>query len=193
MSAFPLVVTWWWGDPRYREAADRLARDCVDRGYDVRVRRPDLTAHFEDQFPDTRERIWVYRYIPKLLRQEIERTDRDLLYLHADLRITAPVPREAWGDADVGLESAWSLDPPRPRSVLAAPIFLRNNDRARRFLDLWCAVCRTVDDDRSEHHHLHWVWRLLRDNDRRIRFRIFDPPLAAIHPRAETPIYDDKW
>lgn len=190
----PTIVAWSWGHEKYHKAARRLRGQCGDFGYQHAIRvGADLTDHMSRQIGDDwLQRRWVYRYTPKFIREMVDLIETDILYLHCDLRIQAPVPAGAWDGLDVGLESAWSLDPPKPGSVLAAPIFVRNNSRSRRFLDFWLAHCETIDDGRGEHCHLHHAWRMMRDRDRSLTIGTFHLPIATIRSVGDTPILGHK-
>lgn len=195
MSAdFPTVIAWSWGVEKYHQAAKRLKADCERLGYRHAISiRTDLTEHLARQVSaDMEARKWIYRYIPGFIYKSLQRAGTHVLYLHADHRIRGPIPPEAWVGLDIGLESAWSKDPPAPQRILAAPIFVRNNDRARRFLRLWNAHCMDVDDGRSEHNLLHDLWVYLGRWDRTLRLGTFDPAIMSLKRDGETPIHGHK-
>lgn len=192
MSDFPTVVAWAWGDRKYHDAAERLRGQCEAAGYDHWIVRdpPEFAEHQARRVSaDMRDRIWVYRFIPTFILLALARTEADLLYLHADQEIVREVPF-VFDGLDIGLESAWCND--RPNSVIAAPVFVRNNDRARRFVRLWQAHGWYMDDDRAEHHHLIDVWRYMERYDRTLRIGTFDPPIASIKFDTPTPIRGHK-
>lgn len=189
------VIAWSWGDALYHEAARSLRARCEELGYphDIEI-DVDLSEHIAGQFgAPWRERQWIYRYIPTFIRRKREELTGPLLYLHADMTIREPIPEASVPRADVALESGWSQRPPRPDDrVLAAPIYVADTAHARRFIGLWCAYCRYLDDGMGEHNQLIRVWSVMSEKDRSLDLKLFDPPLGSIRRSSDVPIVGTK-
>jgi len=190
---FPTIISFSWGKKKYHDAAARLRKQCEKYGYPHSIVRPDLRKHMKRQFnPEWREKYWVTRAIPGFILDEMELLDTDVLLLHCDLEIQKPIPPEAWEGLDIGLEEQWCTTPPRPGSVLGFPVFVRNNERARRFVRLWNALCMNVDDGGCEHDYLRWTYRKMKKDDRTLKIDVFTPRIASVQADATTPIRGDK-
>lgn len=189
------VVACAWGANRYADAASALRERCAQLGYAHHIEMDlNIALHMACQFgAEWDDRQWAYRVIPQYIQRVRYDLQGPLLYVHADMRIREPIPEGAFDGMDVGLESGWSQRPPRPDDrVLASPIYLADTRAARRFLALWVALCRYLDDGMGEHNQLLRVWRLMTDKDRSARIEIFDPPLGSIRADSDVPLVGTK-
>lgn len=180
------IIAWSWGEPIFHNAADRLRDQCEEFGYPHSVERPDLADHMS-QIPPTvwKKRCWRYRFIPTFITERLDSLQTDILYLHCDFTLCNPITPKSWADLDIAVQNA------RGRPIFAAPIFVRNNERARRFLLLWSAFCR-IDDGLSEHPALARTVKVMRKEDRSLAVGFFNPPLGSIFADAKTPIRGHK-
>lgn len=195
--SFPTVVFFHWGEA-YRVPALRLADQCEAFGYAYRMVSPNLEDHFARCPGEWKPRRWACRYVPTFLLRELRRPKPsldaeplNLLYLHADFQIRKLIP-DVFAGLDVGLQDRWAWKPKTSRlPMYAAPIFVRNNDRARRFLTVWEALCLNVDDGNFEHGHLNRAYEIMR-RDRSLRIGYFPEHIASVSATANCAIRGHK-
>lgn len=191
---FPTVVAFAVGDT-YCSAALRLLDDLSSFGHRASaVIGPNsaLSAHMERIPADTSARRWTCRFTPSFILSQLDELGTDVLYLHADFRVRRPIP-DVFAGLDIGLQRRWFWRPETSKlPVLAAPIYARDNERSRRFLRVWEALCLNVDDGNFEHAHLVRTWELARDLDRTCRVGLFPENIGSVAADADCAIVGHK-
>lgn len=183
------LVSWNDGRKKYREGAERLRAACERYGHRHHIVEVDVSEHMARQISEEYNyRHWVCRYHYTFMLACLQKLNTDILYSHADWPLRSPITPESWGGLDVGLQDARSHGPDRANHVLAAPIFIKNNDRGLRFVRLVEAALLLIDDGKADHGIMNDVRKLMKRRDRAIRFGTFDPILASVKLDDPTPL-----
>lgn len=184
---FPTVVAWHYGKEWYHASATLLRAACEEHGYPhliFDVPDAEMDKYADLRLPNVSHRRWTWRYTAGFVQRALYETERDLLYLHADYYMAHPIP-PAWGTLDVAVQRGDGIPNPRPDRIMPAPIFLRWGETARAFVDEWAHRCATVDNEDSEHGHLHDVF-FERLAEQAPGIGYFSPDIAS--PWAESPV-----
>lgn len=193
MFSFPTIIAFSFGEEPYHTFAGRLQAQCLHYGYPHSIDiDADLADYTDYMVEGLHPRHQIYRVIPSFILSKLNELG-SVLYLHCDFRIQQEIPTKAWDGLDIGLQKRWKYAVERSNfPMLAAPIYARNNENARRFLRLYESLCLNVDTDRGEHVFLRFLWKYL-ERDRSLRKGYFDPHIATLQKDAENvPILGHK-
>lgn len=154
---FPLIVSLWYGNQRWRDEATRLA-DCLEKCnlrfhiYDAGNLLDKFKTKTKDTLTSPTERKWQYRVIPSFLINRIERYREPIFFLHVD-SVVNKVPRaEIFEGVDVGY--CVGRGKSGQETILASPLFFRPGKVAYAFLKTWNAQCRWCNHNKAEHYYL---------------------------------------
>lgn len=150
---YPLAISHYYGNS-YRRMAKELAGQCEAIGIDYIFNdvSEKITAFIEEKFSHLTNvcpRKKRYRYIPFFVREMFQQTGRNLLVLHADSTILKKPPREIFDGVDVG----WAVGKGKGGRdhLLANPLYFKQCETAKDFIDIWCFKSRVINVDYSEH------------------------------------------
>lgn len=191
---FPTIIAFSWGQEQYHRPARRLQEKCDEFNYPHSI---DIDVDIDDYMkkcpPKMPGKFWVFRRIPSFILSKLDELDSNVLYLHGDFRIKKEIPEKAFEDLDIGVQKRRKYKVETSRfTMLAAPIFVRNNEASRRFLRVWEAHCQNVHEpNKTEHAYLLYLWRYFK-RDKTIRKEFFDPNIASLQFDADAPILGHK-